>query len=143
MPSNIFATTGTNVSILFIDKNNQSDDVLLMDASKLGSKIKEGKNQKTVLSKEEIEKIETAFINKEEIEDFSVVVKFDELKNKNCSFAPSQYFEVKIKYSELTPEEFEKEINDKKELLNLLFDKSKDLEVDLMSKLEDLKYDRI
>ena len=46
MPSNIFATTGTNVSILFIDKKNKGD-VVLIDASNLGTKVKEGKNQKT------------------------------------------------------------------------------------------------
>lgn len=51
MPSNIFATTGTNVSILFIDKKNKGD-VVLIDASNLGTKVKEGKNQKTVLSPE-------------------------------------------------------------------------------------------
>lgn len=45
MPSNIFATTGTNVSILFIDKANKGD-VVLIDASNLGKKIKEGKNPK-------------------------------------------------------------------------------------------------
>jgi type I restriction enzyme M protein len=48
MPSNIFATTGTNVSILFIDATNKGD-VILIDASNLGEKIKEGKNQKTLL----------------------------------------------------------------------------------------------
>ena len=46
MPSNIFATTGTNVSILFIDKGNTQGDIVLMDASKLGTTVKEGKNQK-------------------------------------------------------------------------------------------------
>src|SRR3989338_1592720 len=50
MPSNIFATTGTNVSVLFIDKSNTSGKVILMDASKLGETIKDGKNQKTILS---------------------------------------------------------------------------------------------
>ncbi len=39
MPSNIFATTGTNVSILFIDKANKGD-VVLIDASGLGEKVK-------------------------------------------------------------------------------------------------------
>lgn len=143
MPSNIFATTGTNVSILFIDKSNKSDKVLLMDASKLGSKIKEGKNQKTVLSPNEIEKIEETFINMDEISDFTVIVSFDELKNKNCSFAPSQFFEVKIKYSELTPEEFNEEINNKKDLLTSLFNNSRNLETELINKMEDLKYDRV
>ena len=46
MPSNIFATTGTNVSILFIDDSNKNG-VVLIDASNLGTKVKDGKNQKT------------------------------------------------------------------------------------------------
>jgi len=46
MPSNIFATTGTNVSILFLDKTNTQGDIVLMDASKLGTTVKEGKNRR-------------------------------------------------------------------------------------------------
>lgn len=55
MPSNIFANTGTNVSVLFIDKTRgDGDKVILIDASKLGEKRKEGKNQRTVLHGDEI-----------------------------------------------------------------------------------------
>ena len=49
MPSNIFANTGTNVSVVFIDKTALTDNAVLIDASKLGETIKDGKNQKTVL----------------------------------------------------------------------------------------------
>lgn len=49
MPSDIFANTGTNVSVLFLDKQHKGD-VILIDASNLGETIKEGKNQKTVLT---------------------------------------------------------------------------------------------
>ncbi|MCZ4238182.1 N-6 DNA methylase, partial [Staphylococcus equorum] len=49
MPSNIFATTGTNVSILFIDKANKSDKAVFIDASKLGEEYKDGSNQRTRL----------------------------------------------------------------------------------------------
>lgn len=80
MPSNIFATTGTNVSILFIDKNK--GDVVLIDASNLGTKVKEGKNQKTVLSPEEEQKIVETFIKKEAVEDFSVTVSYEDIKEK-------------------------------------------------------------
>ena len=45
MPSNIFATTGTNVSIIFIDKSKNNDKVLLIDGSKMGEKIKDGKTR--------------------------------------------------------------------------------------------------
>ncbi len=64
MPSNIFATTRTNVSILFLDKTNK-EKVVLIDASNMGEKIKDGKNQKTVLSEEEEDKIISTFNNKE------------------------------------------------------------------------------
>ena len=49
MPSNLFATTGTNVSIIFIDKSKEYQQVLLADFSKYGTPIKDGKNKKTVL----------------------------------------------------------------------------------------------
>ena len=58
MPSNIFANTGTNVSIMFLDSTKEFNEVMLVDATGLGDKIKvDGKNQKTVLQKEEIDRI--------------------------------------------------------------------------------------
>ena len=33
MPSNIFATTGTNVSVLFLDNSKKYEQAILMDAS--------------------------------------------------------------------------------------------------------------
>ena len=70
MPSNIFATTGTNVSILFLDNANKRGNIVLMDASKLGITIKDGKNQKTLLSHTEEEYITSTFNRHEAIEDF-------------------------------------------------------------------------
>lgn len=112
MPSNIFANTGTNVSVLFIDKSNQNGEVLLMDASKMGTKVKVGKNQKTVLSNEELDKIVNTFINNEVIDDFSILVTYDQIKEKNYSFSAGQYFDVKIEYVDITQEEYEKMIDD-------------------------------
>jgi type I restriction enzyme M protein len=109
MPSNIFATTGTNVSILFLDRANDGK-VLLMDASNLGTKVKEGKNQKTVLSLEEENRIIETFNTREVVEDFTVAVSYDELKEKNYSFSAGQYFEVRIEYSEITAAEFAEKI---------------------------------
>ena len=88
MPSNIFANTGTNVSVVFIDKTKADDDqdVILIDASKLGEKRKEGKNQRTVLRPNEIEKIIDTFNNQETVDDFSVVVTNDQIKEKGYSF---------------------------------------------------------
>jgi type I restriction enzyme M protein len=140
MPSNIFATTGTNVSILFIDKTN-TGKVVLVDASKLGKKIKEGKNQKTLLSNEDEAKIISAFGTKEPIDDFSVVIGYDEIKEKNYSLSAGQYFEVKIEYTDITPEQFTKKLDDSKNQLNELFAESKDLEVEIQKQLSGLKYE--
>ena len=65
MPPNIFATTGTKVSILFIDKANK-EEVVLIDASRLGETIKEGKN-KTLLTKDDEIKIINTFCKKKQV----------------------------------------------------------------------------
>lgn len=140
MPSNIFANTGTNVSVLFLDKTNQ-DKVILVDANKLGEKVKEGKNQKTILSKEEEQKIIDAVRNKEAIDDFSVVVSYDEIKEKNYSFSAGQYFDIKIEYVDITAEEFKAKMDSFKSNLNEYFKQSKELEEEINKQLGLLKYE--
>ena len=138
MPSNIFATTGTNVSVLFIDKQNKGD-VVLVDASKLGQKVKEGKNQKTLLSAEDEKKIIAAFSDKKPIDDFAVVLSYDEIKAKNYSLAAGQYFDIKIEYSEITAEEFEQKIADYQANLQAYFEQGKKLESEILQNLASLK----
>lgn len=140
MPSNIFATTGTNVSIIFLDKQNQGD-VVLIDASKLGTTVKEGKNQKTVLSYEEEDKIIDTFNSKTAIDDFSVVVSYDDIIAKNHSLSAGQYFEVKIEYVDITPEEFTTKMKTFEINLNNLFEESKALEKGIQNNLKGLKYE--
>ena len=133
MPSNIFATTGTNVSILFLDRANKDGKVLLMDASKLGHKEKvDGKNQRTVLEPEEIQDIIGTFINGEEKDDFSVLVDYEQIEQKKLSFSAGQYFEVKIEYVELTPEEFDAKMNDYTVELQNLFAEGNKLQQEIL-----------
>ena len=141
MPSNIFANTGTNVSVLFIDKSNTEGEVMLVDASKMGTKVKDGKNQRTVLSDEEVVKIENTFINQDIVDDFSVKVTYDDIKNKNYSLSAGQYFEVKIEYVELSEEEFEEKMNTYKSNLEKYFDEGKSLEEKILEGLEMLSYE--
>jgi len=141
MPSNIFATTGTNVSILFIDKTNAYGDIVLMDASKLGTKVKEGKNQKTVLSEGEEELIINTFNAHKAVEDFTVVLSYDQIKEKNYSFSAGQYFDVKIEYTDITPEEFTAKMDGFKNNLDALFAESKTLEIEIKKQLEGLRYE--
>lgn len=140
MPSNIFATTGTNVSILFLDKQNKGD-VVLIDASKLGTTIKDGKNQKTVLSHDEEDKIINTFNTKTAIDDFSVVVSYDEIKAKNYNLSAGQYFEVKIEYTDITPEEFATKMQTFENNLQKLFAESKTLEIQVQENLKKLNYE--
>ena len=141
MPSNIFATTGTNVSVLFIDRTNADGKVLLMDASKLGEKVKEGKNQKTVLSEEEENRIINTFNEQKEEDDFSILVSYDDIKNKNYSFSAGQYFDVKIEYIDITQEEFDAKMNSYKANLKEYFNQSRKLENEIQKQLELLKYE--
>ena len=140
MPSNIFATTGTNVSILFIDKTNK-EDVILIDASSLGEKVKEGKNQKTLLSATDEAQIIDTFNNQCAVDDFSTVVSYKDIQAKNYSLSAGQYFDVKIENVEITPEEFSDQMDSHSKSLSDLFDKSKDLESNIMTQLMRLKND--
>lgn len=140
MPPNIFATTGTNVSVLFIDKSHTNDKVLLMDASKLGTKTKEGKNQKTLLSKNDESKIIETFLQGKVIEDFSVLVDFESIKSKGYSFSAGQYFEVKMEYIDISESEFKSQIQSYKASLQEHFKQAQDLESAILTQLESLRF---
>lgn len=140
MPSNIFANTGTNVSVLFFDYSRKVDKVILIDASKLGEEYQDGKNKKTRLKKEEIENIIDTFKNKIAKDDFSVAVTYDEIKEKNYSLSAGQYFEVKIEYVELTQEEFNEKMMTFTSNLEKYFEEGRLLEEEMLKGLEGLKY---
>jgi type I restriction enzyme M protein len=140
MPSNIFATTGTNVSILFLDKANTQGDIVLMDASKLGETVKDGKNQKTVLSVEEEQRIISTFNLHQSADDFCVSVSYEQIQAKNYSFSAGQYFDVKIEYTDLTPKQFAQKMDGFKHNLDSLFAESKKLEKEVQRQLDELKY---
>lgn len=142
MPSNIFATTGTNVSILFIDSENKDGKVVLMDASNLGTKIKlDGKNQKTVLSPNEIKRIIDTFVAGKPEDDFCVTVDYENIKGKKYSFSAGQYFDVKIEYSELTPEEFAEKMDGFTTRLDEMFAEGLKLEKEIKAQLGRVKYE--
>lgn len=141
MPSNVFANTGTNVSVLFFDNSRTADKVVLIDASKLGEEYKDGNLQKRRLRPEEIEKIITTFRNKEAVDDFSVAVTYDEIIAKKYSLAAGQYFDVKIEYVELTQEEFEAKMAEFKSELQSFFDEGNALQAEIMKQLGKVKYE--
>ena len=143
MPSNIFANTGTNVSVLFFDnsKSKSSDKVVLIDASKLGEEYKDGNNQKRRLRDYEIDQIVSTFLNKEAVDDFSVAVTYDDIKEKRYSLAAGQYFDVKIEYVELTQEEFNARMKAYEESLQAYFAEGEKLQQEIMEQLKKVKYE--
>ena len=141
MPSNVFANTGTNVSVLFFDNSRTADKVVLIDASKLGEEYKDGNLQKRRLRPEEIEKIITTFRNREAVDDFSVAVTYDEIKAKKYSLAAGQYFDVKIDYVELTQDEFNAKMAEYSANLQELFSQGDALQTEIMEQLKKVKYE--
>lgn len=138
MPSNIFASTGTNVSVLFMDRQANNGHIVLVDASKLGEIIKEGKNQRTKLTLEEEQRIIDAMNEKKAEDNFAVVITADDIRAKNYSFSAGQYFEVKIEYVDITPEEFSAKMKGYKSNLEKFFAQSAQLEEEIQKQLKTL-----
>lgn len=140
MPSNVFANTGTNVSVLFFDNARNHENVVLIDASKLGEDYQEDGLKKKRLTDDEIDLIVNTFINEEAKDEFSVVVSYDKLKER-YSLSAGQYFDVKIEYIDITEEEFNKKIEEYTTSLEKLFAEGKTLEDEIKSNLKELKYE--
>lgn len=144
MPSNVFANTGTNVSVLFFDKTpgkQDSDNVVLIDASKLGTEYKDANGLKKVrLEDAEIEKIVSTFRNAQAVDDFSVVVSYKDIKDKGYSLSAGQYFDIKIDYVDITAEEFSAKMTEYENSLSALFEESKSLETVILANFKKLKF---
>lgn len=141
MPSNVFANTGTNVSVLFFDNSRKTEKVVLIDASKLGEEYKEGNNQKRRLRNSEIDKIVDTFLNKEVVDDFSVAVTYDEIIEKKYSLSAGQYFDVKIEYVELSQDEFNERMSAYTTKLQEYFSEGNKLQTEIIEQLKKVKYE--
>ena len=141
MPSNVFANTGTNVSVLFFDKSKTAEKVILIDASKLGEEYKDSNGlKKRRLTDEEINKIVKTFRNKDAVEDFSVCVTYDEIKAKGYVLSAGQYFDIKIEYVDITEEEFNAQMKADTEELAKMFAESRSLEDEIQKQLKQLRF---
>ena len=129
MPSNIFATTGTSVSIVFLDKNTKDNDkIVLIDGSNLGDQIEVGNKKMTVLSKKDEEKIINGFKKKIDVEDFISVVNFKQIIDKNLALNAPHYFPLKFNQTKITQKEFEKSlVNFNKDLEDISNKKEKNI----------------
>lgn len=127
MPSNVFASTNTNVSVLFFDKSKQHDKVILIDASQLGEEYKDGNNQRTRLRQDEIDLIVNTFIKSEQVDEFSAVVTYDDIKAKGYTLGAGQYFDIKIEHVDITEDEYRSSISSFVSNLNAMQKESEEL----------------
>ena len=140
MPSNIFANTGTNVSIIFINKEKKNKDIVFVDASELGEEIKQGKNKKIVLTGEDEKLIIETFLNKKTIEDFSILVDVNKIKEKKYSLNIGRYFKTKINLVKISEEEFNSKINKFKNEYEQIEDESKKMKEKMLESLKDINF---
>jgi type I restriction enzyme M protein len=73
------------------------------------------------------------------VEDFTVVVSYEQIKEKNYSLSAGQYFDVKIEYTDISPKEFEQKMAGYWKNLEQLFGESRDLEKEIQKQLAGLK----
>lgn len=135
MPSNIFATTTTSVSIIFINKMRTDDKVFLMDASGLGTKIKLDDGQRTILSEDEKNKITSFYKERKEEVEFSVLANKSDLEKNEYIIQAGRY--VKLKEGKIDFNIDEK-LSDLKEKIAIELDKSESLNDEIRSILEEV-----
>jgi type I restriction enzyme M protein len=75
------------------------------------------------------------------VEDFTIVVSYEQIKEKNFSLSAGQYFDVKVEYTEITPDEFERKMDGYESNPDKLFSESGDLEMEIKKQMEGLKYE--
>ncbi|MFP6230981.1 N-6 DNA methylase [Helicobacter pylori] len=141
MPSQVFANTGTNVSVIFFKKTPSAKEVILIDASKLGEEYTENKNKKTRLRESDIGLILETFQNKTPKADFCALVSFDEITEKNYSLNPGQYFIIEDTSEKISQAEFENLMQQYSSELTRLFDESQSLQQEILETLGNLNYD--
>lgn len=87
LPANIFFGTGIPTIIMILKKRRETNDVLIIDASK--HFIKEGKNNK--LQQSDIKRIVDTYISRSSIDKFSRVVSKNEIKDNEYNLNISRY----------------------------------------------------
>lgn len=90
LPENLFFGTGIPACILIFKKNKVDNNVVFIDASK---DYEKGKNQ-NILRDEDIEKILKAYHNREEVEKYCHIAKFDEIKENDFNLNIPRYIDT-------------------------------------------------
>lgn len=82
------------------------------------------------------------FRNCEAVDDFSVAVTYNEIKEKGYSLSAGQYFDIKIDYVDITEEEFNQRMANFQQTLTEQFEESHRLEKEILAQLQSLKFNK-
>ncbi len=74
------------------------------------------------------------------MEDFSVAVTYDQIKENGYALSAGQYFDIKIEYVDITEEEFNAQMKADTEELAQMFKESHELEAEIQKQLASLKF---
>jgi type I restriction enzyme M protein len=142
MPGNIFAQTPTMVSVIFLEKNRNTNEVVLIDASQLGETKKNSENQlQHYLSEEDGKKIIETFNNKLIEENFSVVTNFEKIIEEDYKCNAGRYYDVVMENIEISEDEFNEVIKNYKSNLQKYFNESNAYSDKISKQLDNLDYD--
>ena len=127
------------LSFIFIDKSQESEDVVLIDASGMGEMIKESGYKRRILSNQEEETIVEAFTFKKQVKDFSVVVPYQEISENAYIFSAGRYFEWHDEPAHVDCEALLDKIDGHQKRLEALFLEGHQLEKDIKRLLKELR----
>ena len=66
--------------------------MVLIDASRMGEEYRDGNNLKRRLRADEIDRIVNTFTSRETVDDFSVAVTYDEIRQKKYSLSKKKQY---------------------------------------------------
>lgn len=90
LPSNLFLNTSIPVLILILRKNKTDKSILFIDASKEFNKA----GKQNIITKEKIEKIQNAYINRKEIDKFCHIARYDEIEQNKFNLNITRYVDT-------------------------------------------------
>lgn len=106
MPANLFFGTSIPTTVIILKKNRSARDVLFIDASK--EFVKE-KNQNK-LTKENIDKVLSTYVKREDVEKYAHVASFEEIKENDYNLNIPRYVDTFEEEEPIDIEEVSKEI---------------------------------
>ena len=124
LPSNLFFGVSIPATILVFKKNRKRNDILFIEASKEFKK----EGNKNYLKDENIEKIFNTYKNREEVEKFSHIADFEEIKENDFNLNITRYVDT---FEEEEPVDIEANLKELEELNPKLVELEKKMDENL------------